>query len=123
MDALNVLLARSPEGKKGPVIRKPSGLELQSCRKWFEKSHEDAGILDLHLHDLRHTFATRLRRNKVSIEDIAVLLGHGVKQHSVTARYAHPDLDRLREAVDTLVQSDTKSSTGTVVAFRQAAGA
>jgi integrase len=124
MDALKVLLARSSEGQKGPVIRKPSGLELQSCRKWFEKSCEDAVILDLRIHDLRHTFATRLRRNKIPIEDIAALLGHGVKKHSMTARYAHPDLDRLREAVDTLVPtSDTKSSTGAVVAFRQASTA
>ena len=68
MDALNKLLERSPDGKKeGPVIRKPSGLELQSCRKWFEKSCEKAGIVDLRPHGLRHTFATRLRRNKVRL--------------------------------------------------------
>ncbi len=120
MDALSELLKRSRDGKAGPVIRKPSGLELHSGRKWFEKSCEKAGIIDLHLHDLRHTFATRLRRNRIPIEDIAALLGHGVKQHSMTARYAHPDMDRLREAVDTLTATSTKTDTGTVVAFPQA---
>jgi integrase len=54
------------------------------------------------MNNRRHTFATRLSRNKIPLEDIAVLLGHGVKQHSMTARYAHPDLDRLQEAVETL---------------------
>jgi len=119
MDALNKLLERSSDGK-GPVIRKPSGLELQSCRKWFEKSCEKAGIVDLHPHDLRHTFATRLRRNKVPLEDIAALLGHDLKKHSMTARYAHVDLDILRQAVDTLVVTSTKTDTPTVVEFPKA---
>lgn len=120
MDALNKLLKRSREGKTGPVIRKPSGLELQSCRKWFEKSCEKAGIVDLHPHDLRHTFATRLRRNKVPLEDIAALLGHDLKKHSMTARYAHPDMDRLREAVNTLVEKSTKTDTPSVIEFPRA---
>jgi integrase len=58
MDALKILFKRSPDGK-GPVIRKPSRLALNSCRKWFEKSCQDAGILDLHLHDLRHYSVSR----------------------------------------------------------------
>lgn len=120
MDALNKLLERSPEGKVGPVIRKPSGLELQSCRKWFEESCKDAGIVDLHPHDLRHTFATRLRRNKVPLEDIAALLGHDLKKHSMTARYAHADLDILREAVNTLVETSTNTDTASVVEFPRA---
>jgi integrase len=120
MDALNKLLERSREGKVGPVIRKPSGLELQSCRKWFEESCKEAGIVDLHPHDLRHTFATRLRRNKVPLEDIAALLGHDLKKHSMTARYAHADLDVLREAVNTLVETSTNTDTGTVVEFPRA---
>jgi integrase len=115
IDALRKLRERS-EGA-GAVIRKPSGLELASCRKWFEKSCEKAGIVDLHPHDLRHTFATRLRRNKVPLEDIAALLGHDLKKHSTTARYAHVDLDALREAVETLVKTDTKTVTAPVVEF------
>jgi hypothetical protein len=41
----------------------------------------------------------------------------------MTARYAHVDLDRLHEAVATLVkknQTDTKTDTGTVVEFPNA---
>src|SRR5580700_8094551 len=88
-----------------------------NSRKWFEKSCAKAGIIDLRPHDLRHTFATRLRRNKVPLEDIAALLGHDLKKHSMTARYAHPDLDILRQAVDTLVVTSTKTDTPTVVEF------
>src|SRR5579864_4736149 len=38
----------------GPVVRKPSGMEIHSCRKWFEKCLEKAGVADLCWHDLRH---------------------------------------------------------------------
>jgi integrase len=117
IDALKELLERSPDGKVGPVIRKPSGLELASCRRWFEKSCAEAGIIDLHPHDLRHSFATRLRRNKTPLEDIAALLGHDLKKHSMTARYAHADLDVLREAVNTLVGTGTKTDTAPIVEF------
>lgn len=118
LNALKTLHKRSPDGT-GPVIRKPSGLELKSAWKWFEESCKKAGIVDLRLHDLRHTFATRLRRHKVPLEDIAALLGHDLKKNSMTARYAHVDLDVLREAVATLVknQSDTKTDTPPVLAF------
>jgi integrase len=118
MDALKVLAKRS--NGNGAVIRKPSGLEIYSCRKWFEACLKKAAIVDFCWHDLRHTFGTRLRRNKVPLEDIAALLGHDLGRNSITARYAHADLDRLREAVDTLVQTDTKTDTGTIVEFQNA---
>jgi integrase len=118
MDALKVLRERS-DGT-GAVIRKPSGLEIYSCRKWFEASCKKAAIQDLCWHDLRHTFGTRLRRNKVPFEDIAQLLGHGLGRMGITARYAHPDPENLREAVETLVKTDTKTDTPTVVEFPNA---
>jgi integrase len=100
LDALKVLLKRATDGT-GPVIRKPSGIELYSGRKWFENCLKDAAITNFRWHDLRHTFATRLRRAGVSIEDIRVLLGHGAK--SITERYAHADMTTLAAAVAKLV--------------------
>jgi integrase len=87
----------------GAVIRKPSGLEIYSSRKWFAACLKKAAIQGLCWHDLRHSFGTRLRRNRVPFEDIAALLGHGFGKASMTARYAHADMDRLFEAVATLV--------------------
>jgi integrase len=86
----------------GPVLRKPSGLELHSSRRWFENCLAEAKIEDFRWRDLRHTFATRLRRNQVPIEDIRILLGHDAK--SITARYAHADMDSLHESVGTLMR-------------------
>ena len=70
INALKALLKRSPDGT-GPVIRKPSGLELYSSRKWFENCLKAAAITNFRWHDLRHTFATRLRRAGTSIARIS----------------------------------------------------
>jgi site-specific recombinase XerD len=106
------------------VIRKPSGLELHSCRKWFEKCLAKAAICDFRWHDLRHTFATRLRRNGVSLEDIAELLDHSIPDLRMTKRYAHAGVARLRPAVATPckpaqaeTQTGTKIDRPSVVAF------
>jgi integrase len=44
LTALKQLCERS--NGAGPVIRKPSGRELHSCRKWFENCLKEAGITD-----------------------------------------------------------------------------
>ncbi len=110
----------------GAVIRKPrpgrtgaEGRELFSSRKWFDKVLAEAEIKDLTWHDFRHTFGTRLRAARVQIEDIRYLLGHGAK--SITERYAHANLDVLREAVATLDRktgNQTGTKTGTPPVFR-----
>jgi len=115
MNALKILRQRA-DGT-GPVIRKPSGLELHSCRKWFETCVKRAALADFRYHDIRHTFASRLRRNRVPIEDIAAVMGHGIRGLGMTLRYAHADMDRLHEAVATLVKRYTKSDTPSVLAF------
>jgi integrase len=86
--------------------RKP----LNYPKHWFTKAVREAGIVDFHWHDLRHTFATRLRRNGVPLEDIADLLGH--RGLAMTKRYAHTDMSRLRQAVRLLSTSEVKLTPG-----------
>lgn len=105
----------------GPVIRKPSGREIHSCRKWFENCVDAAKVEGFRYHDLRHTFGTRLRRNGVPLEDIAALLDHEIPELRMTKRYAHVDIDRLRKAVATLEpRTSTKTDTAPVVEFPKA---
>ncbi len=59
---------------------------------------ETAGITDLHLHDLRHAYATFLASAGLSLPIIGRLLGHS--QPGTTNRYAHLQLDPLRAATD-----------------------
>jgi integrase len=73
----------------------------------FEKAVKEAGISDFRFHDLRHTFATRLRAANVHAYDIADLLGHSVPEGEtrgtrVTRGYAHGVPQRLRAAVNSL---------------------
>lgn len=71
-------------------------------REWWEGVRAEAKLEDFRWHDLRHTFATRLVRNGVSLYEISELLGH--KTLVMTRRYAHLDRAHLRRAVDRLVQ-------------------
>jgi integrase len=73
----------------------------------FERAVEAAGLGDFHFHDLRHTFATRLRAANVHEYDIADLLGHSTtpgdtRNTKVTRGYAHGVPQRLRDAVNSL---------------------
>lgn len=111
----------------GSVMRKTrpkktgkEGRELLSSRRWFENCLEEAQVFDFRWHDLRHTFASRLRAAHVQIEDIRYLLGHGSK--SITERYAHANLDVLRQAVAKLDHNPTGTKTDTppVLEFRSA---
>jgi integrase len=104
----------------GTVVRKPSGIELQSSRRWFENCLATAKIEDFCWHGLRHTAASRLRAAGVSIEDIRYLLGHGAKP--ITERYAHPSLDILLVAISKLdrapkTEAGTNSGTAPILQF------
>lgn len=63
----------------------------------FTRAVRNAEVKDLHFHDLRRTFASRLAERGVSLQTIADLLGHGATY--VTERYAHLRPETLREAV------------------------
>jgi len=84
------------------------------CRKVshrFPSWVKAAGLLDLHFHDLRHTFASRLVMAGVDIVTVKELMGH--KTIAMTLRYAHLSPGHQRQAVERLVagRSDTGSST------------
>jgi integrase len=66
----------------------------------FKKACRKAGIEDLHFHDLRHTFATRLIQAGVDLYTVQRLLGH--KTPGMTQRYAHHSTESLRSSVEVL---------------------
>lgn len=61
---------------------------------------EASGVQDLHFHDLRHSFASRLVSAGVDLAVIRELLGHA--DYTMTLRYSHLQPSRLREAVKVL---------------------
>jgi len=67
---------------------------------YFTRSAKMARLNDLHFHDLRHTFATRLIQAGVDLYRVQLLLGH--RTLAITQRYAHHSLNTLRGAIDML---------------------
>ena len=66
----------------------------------WRRARTGAGLPRLQVHDLRRTFATRLREAGVSKWTVSACLGH--KDGGVTELYALPTLRELRAAVETL---------------------
>jgi integrase len=111
--ALMVLrkLKACPSAADRVFISQETGKPLNCPKHWFTDAVRLAGIADFHWHDLRHTFATRLRQKGVALEDIADLLGH--KTLAMTKRYAHISIDRLHRAVNQLLITPTDTITDT----------
>jgi len=64
------------------------------------------GTEDLHFHDLRHSFATRLVQAGEDLYKIQKLLGH--KSPNMTQRYSHHSPESLRSSVERLDEYVTK---------------
>ena len=64
----------------------------------FCHAAEDAGVKDLRVHDLRHTFACRLLRGGVDIYAVSKLLRHA--SVVMSERYAHLSQGDLEAAVE-----------------------
>jgi integrase len=79
------------------------------------------GIQDLHFHDLRHTFATRLQNAGVDYEVRQHLLGH--KMQGETATYSHGGKGweaKLREAVTRLERYEVDAGVDASMSARRA---
>lgn len=72
------------------------GAALVNLKDAWSAIHVAAGIEDVHLHDLRHSFASVAAGQGFSLHIIGGLLGHS--QPKTTARYAHLANAPLREA-------------------------
>jgi len=74
----------------------------------FSECVKKGGIEDLHFHDLRHTFGTRLSQKGEDALTIKGLMGH--KTLMMTSRYVHHNIDSLRGAIEKLGDSVTNLS-------------
>lgn len=72
----------------------------RSLRCAFKKALKKAEIEDFRIHDMRHTFATRLVQRGVGLYKVQRLLGH--KGIQMTQRYTHHYPESLRSSVEVL---------------------
>lgn len=69
-----------------------TGLPYTDLKKAFNTACRLAGISNLHWHDLRHTFGTRLGEAGYNAYEIMELMGHSEIETSL--RYVHPTTER-----------------------------
>lgn len=79
------------------------GQHLTDMQKPWRRLRKRAGLDDLRLHDLRHSFASDALQLGQDLTMIGRLLGH--TQIQTTARYAHLKTDPIRSAADTVSEA------------------
>ena len=114
MEVLNGL-ARE-EGNPWVIAGRLPGKPLVNLRRPWHRIREAAGLEDVRLHDLRHSFASVGVTSGLSLPMIGALLGHA--QPATTARYAHLAADPLKQAADLIgdrIAAAMKGGSGEVV--------
>lgn len=77
-----------------------TGLPFVSIYYSWDTARKQAGVPELRIHDLRHSFASFLVNAGRSLYEVQELLGHA--DIRTTSRYAHLKRDRLMEAVQVI---------------------
>lgn len=75
-----------------------TGMPFVSIFCSWNTARQEAGLPELRIHDLRHSFASFLVNAGRSLYEVQELLGHA--DIRTTSRYAHLSRERLREAVE-----------------------
>jgi len=83
----------------------------ERCRNWLHQICKKAGLRKIGWHTFRHTFASRLAENGISMRTIQELLGHA--DTNTTMRYAHLSPVVLKEAIKTLERQDLRHNSDT----------
>jgi integrase len=92
----------SPHGNKAAsshVIRGRTGGDqpLKGLQKIWERVRAKAGLEDVRLHDLRHSYASMAIERGAELSQVMGLLGH--RNIATTMRYVHLYTDKIRESV------------------------
>ena len=99
-DVIEMLKERSKDGKY--IFHNVDGSSLQGyfCLRILHGICKQAGLRNIGWHTLRHTFASRLAENNISILAVKELLGHS--DIKTTMRYSHINLAVLQDSIRSL---------------------
>jgi integrase len=105
------VLAKVDRVEKNPwvIVGTKPGARLADLQPFWQRVRARAGLKDVRIHDLRHTFASTAVAAGQGLPMIGKLLGH--TQVQTTARYAHLAADPVKEAVNR-VASDLARAIG-----------
>lgn len=83
------------------------GKRLSDLQPFWRRARARAGLKDVRIHDLRHTFASTAVASGQGLPMIGKLLGH--TQVQTTARYAHLAVEPVRMAADAVADTIQQS--------------
>lgn len=93
----------APEAGTEWVFASPkTGKPFVSIFYAWDTARKKAGLPEVRMHDLRHTFASLLINSSYELYDVMSALGH--TQMRTTMRYAHLSRDRKRAAVEAVAE-------------------
>jgi Phage integrase family len=87
----------------------------------WETARTNAGLPDLHVHDLRHTVGMRLREARVSESTISDVLWHA--RGSITMHYSVAQVRELREALELIKDDSGRTNVALQMLARQSRAA
>ena len=91
------------DGNPWVIAGKLPNSHLTDLQRPWQRIRERAGLTDVRIHDLRHSFASRALALGESLTMIGKLLGH--TQAQTTARYAHLARDSIQTAASRITNS------------------
>jgi len=99
-DTLVEMLRKLPSREGSPYVFPcpKTGEPYKAIYNVWDRARKKAGLPDVRLHDLRHSFASFLINSGHSLYEVQKLLGH--HSISVTERYAHLADETLKNACE-----------------------
>ncbi|MHB8291705.1 MAG: tyrosine-type recombinase/integrase [bacterium] len=97
-NALKSILDGIDKNQDSLYVFERNGAKLADFKRSFHTACKNAGLKDMHIHDLRHVFASKMVMNGTSLYITGELLGHKTTQ--MTKRYSHLVPETLKKAVD-----------------------
>ncbi len=104
-EAVQVILNGLPRTENNPYVLAGTkeGQHLNDLQKPWRRIRKRAGLEDVRIHDLRHTFASQMLSAGHSLPIIGKLLGHA--EPRTTARYAHLADGAMRDVAASMSSS------------------
>ena len=93
-----------------------SAIQRMNGNAW-RQARNRAGLPEVRVHDLKHTFGRRLRAAGVSFEDRQDLLGH--KSGRITTHYSAAELHNLIEAANRVSDENSRKSPALTILNRK----
>ena len=108
-------------GKHSEFVFQYQGHRIETINNGgWQRARKEAGLPDLHVHDLRHTVGMRLREAGVREETIADILWH--TRQGMTAHYSVAQIEELLDALERITDERSRINRSLEMIRREHAG-